>query len=121
MAKKILFVDDETSITGITELFFIRHGYKYLIASSGEEAITTLEQEKSEIGVIFLDLMMPGISGFDVLTYIREHNINIPTIVQSGLTDSKDMKRALDLGATDFMIKPYNKHDLFQYIKGKIE
>ncbi len=116
MTKKILFVDDESSIISITELFFKHQGYSYIIADSGEGAIVALNNQKDNIGIIFLDLMMPGISGFEVLEYMRDNNINIPTIIQSGLSDEAVVKQALDLGAVDFVTKPYTKHTLFKYL-----
>lgn len=115
MTKKVLFVDDEMSVTKVIELFLIHHGYPYVIANSGEEAILALK-EHPDIGIIFLDLMMPGVSGYDVLEYMKNNNINITTVVQSGLSDTGNQSLAFDLGATDFMPKPYNKNDLFEFI-----
>jgi DNA-binding response OmpR family regulator len=117
MTKKILFIDDESSIINITELFFKQQKCDYIIASSGEEAIKELGNEKENIGLVFLDLMMPGISGFEVLEFMRENSINIPTIIQSGLTDDATIKRTVDdLGAVDFITKPYTKQTLFKYV-----
>lgn len=114
--KKILFVDDEQSMVTITEMFFIHNKYQYLIAKSGEEAIEVLKKEKSNIGIIFLDLMMPGLTGNDVLRYIKKQNIDIPTIIQTGLTNPEDLEETVKLGVTEFLYKPYSKRDLFQYI-----
>lgn len=114
--KKILFVDDENSIANITELFLKSQGCNYIMAASGEEAVVALNEQQDNIGIIFLDLMMPGISGFEVLEYMNKNNIHIPTIIQSGLSDETTVRQALDLGAKDFITKPYTKHTLFKYI-----
>lgn len=116
MKNKVLFVDDEKSISNITELFFKQWSYDYIIVSSGEEAKLVINEQEMSLGVIFLDLMMPGISGFEVLEYMKNSNIKIPTIIQSGLSDQVVVQQALDLGAVGFITKPYTKHTLLKYI-----
>lgn len=116
MAGKILFVDDEPSIRSITKFFMKSRGYDCLIAASGQEAIDFLGQDE-KVKIMFLDLMMPGINGFDVLEYIKNKDIKIPIIVQTGVLDKKDIDKALSLGAINYIIKPYDKAALFTLIE----
>jgi two-component system OmpR family response regulator len=112
MRKKILFVDDDPGMLIVGSMFIKSLGYNVLLAKSGEEAINIIKNSKSEIDCIFLDLMMPGLGGFDVLTFMRDSNIIIPVAMQTGLVDDSDIKKAEELGVTDYICKPYTKENI---------
>ena len=124
MNIKILFVDDERGVLTVASLFIKALGYDILLANSGEEAINSLQETGCEIKIIFLDLMMPNIDGLGVLNFMQKKKINIPTIVQTGMLDDISIKEAKELGAVDYITKPYTREDIGflinKYIKENI-
>ena len=120
--KTILFIDDENSSHEMFELIAIKHKNINVIGlHSGMEAINMINNiiQNHKIELILLDLMMPDISGLEVLKFIKsnEHTANIPVIVQSGVSESSiEIKDAIMLGAADSISKPYNYSDLIKKI-----
>lgn len=106
---KIMVVDDEPDVVYIATSILQKAGYETISAYSGEEALQKLEEVKPDL--ITLDIMMPNIDGFDVLKKIREkkETSSIPVIIISVKKDDSDIVRGLELGATDYFTKPYNK------------
>ena len=103
--KKILIIEDDTFLQGLTANKLQAEGFEVNTASNGNEALTELGQNNYD-GII-LDLMLPDISGFEILKQIRsrETNSQIPILIFSNLSDDKDIKMGLDLGATDYLVK----------------
>jgi CheY-like chemotaxis protein len=93
-------------------------GFETVIASSGKMAIEILSNKNIEeqIKIIFLDLTMPEMSGLEVLKWINQNKIKIPTILQTGIEDQREIKKATALGIKDYMIKPYTREQLYQFI-----
>jgi len=121
MTKKILFVDDDQGILIVGNMLLKSLGHEVSLARSGEEAIDIIRNSKSEIDCIFLDLMMPGIGGYDVLTFMRDSHIMIPVVVQTGLINDDDLNTAKELGAIDYICKPYSKEDVRGAITKMVE
>jgi CheY-like chemotaxis protein len=115
---KVLFVDDEVAILEITKLLLSSLGFEAFVANSGKMAIEILadKAKRQQIQIIFLDLTMPEISGLEVLEWINKNNVKIPTILQTGIKDKKEIEKATILGIKDYMIKPYTKEQLYQFI-----
>lgn len=107
--KTILFVDDNPDVLNVGNLILKSLKHKILLANSGRKAIEILNDPKSKIDLIFLDIMMPEINGFDVLEFIKNSNIQIPVVVQTGMLEKSDLDRAEKLGAIDWINKPYVK------------
>lgn len=103
--KKILIIEDDTFLQGLAANKLQSEGFEVNTATNGNEALTRLDQEMYD--AIILDLMLPDISGFDILKQIRsrETNSQIPIIIFSNLSEDKDIKHGLDLGATDYLVK----------------
>jgi DNA-binding response OmpR family regulator len=80
-------------------------GYEIVTASNGEEGMTKISEEG--VGLILLDIILPQFDGFEILKKVREveDTKNLPVIVFSNLSEDKDIKKANDLGANDFMVK----------------
>lgn len=116
--SKILFVDNEVAILKVFKLVLSSMGYETYLASSGHEAIEILSDKakQQEIKIIFLDLEMPDGSGLELLEWINKNNIKIPTILQTGLDDKKEIGKALALGVKDYLIKPYTRTQVHQSI-----
>lgn len=104
MAYKILVADDEAEIRDILRLYLEKDGYEVIEAADGMEAMEVCRQEKPDLAV--LDIMMPGIDGYRVLRNIRE-NSNIPVIILSAKGSDSDKILGLDLGADDYIVKPF--------------
>lgn len=107
----ILIVEDDPFMRRLYERVFRLSGYGIMLAANGEEAITTLETADTKPVLILLDIMMPKLSGFDVLRYIKskKHLKNIPVIVLTNLAEKENAEKALELGAVLFLVK--SQHD----------
>ena len=116
--SKILFVDDEISMLEVTKLLLSSLGFEAYLVSSGKIATEILSDKakQQEIKIIFLDLTMPKMSGLELLEWINKNNIKIPTILQTGIEDKKEIEKAKVLGIKDYVIKPYTKEQLNQLI-----
>ncbi len=104
MGYKILIADDEAEIRDILHLYLEKDGYEIIEAADGLQAMERLKSE--EIDLAILDIMMPGIDGYRVLRNIRENN-NIPVIMLSAKGSDSDKILGLDMGADDYMTKPF--------------
>lgn len=107
----ILLVDDEEINLKILRTILRKGGHQFLEAESGEEALGVLEREN--VDLIILDLMMPGMDGFQTLESIKQNPATafIPVIIASALKDSVAIEKGLDLGANDYFTKPLSDDD----------
>ncbi len=105
MDKKVLVVEDDTLLKDMLGQQLTKEGWQVLHATEGEQAITLSVSEHPD--VILLDLLLPGMSGFDVLSAIKEkeETKDIPVIILSNLGQQEDIDKGVKLGASDFMIK----------------
>jgi two-component system sensor histidine kinase/response regulator len=112
LGSKILIVDDEYGNVYFLKRVFTGEGYKTLTAMNGHEALQILEQTIPD--VILLDIMMPEMTGLEVLEKIKENEAtrDIPVIMVSARTDATDIKLALDMGAIEYLRKPVDEIEL---------
>lgn len=105
MNKKILIVEDDSFLQGLASNKLEKEGFTVWGAANSDEANKVLDTESPD--VVLLDLVLPGTDGFGILKHIREteKTKNIPVVIFSNLSDDSDIKRAKDLGATEFMVK----------------
>ncbi len=101
--KKVLIIDDEKPMARALELKFNLLGFDAKAVNSGEEGLKLIDGEDYDI--ILLDLIMPDIDGFTVLSRLREKEIDTPVIILSNLEHGDDEKKAKEMGAVDFLIK----------------
>ena len=113
--KKILVVEDEDSIRSFIVINLSRAGYEVCEAGSGEDALAVLENE-SGIGVALLDLMLPGIDGFEVCKRIRAKGSKIGIIMLTARTQEVDRVTGLMTGADDYVTKPFSPTELIARI-----
>src|ERR1700730_14509840 len=106
---RILVVDDELEIVRVLRRSLTAHGYTVLVAKSGEEAMSVICHQRPDLMV--LDLGLPGISGLEVCRMVREAS-NIPIIVLSIKDTERDKVEALDLGADDYVAKPFGINEV---------
>jgi len=107
MAVKILVVEDDKFLRELITQKLDREGYEVREAIDGEDGVKKVEEEKPD--VILLDLILPGIDGFEVLAKIKENpdRKDVPVIVLSNLGQKDDIERGLKLGAVEFLIKAH--------------
>ena len=108
--KKILIVDDDLHIGNMLEQLLRREGYEVLRAYSGTEAVLLLDKVRPDL--VLLDLMLPGLSGQQVL----EHLQNLPVIVMSARAGLEDKVNLLQAGAVDYVTKPFHSQELLARI-----
>ncbi len=115
--KTILAIDDEEHILDLIEYNLVTGGYKVLRAESGEEGLQVLED--NQIDLVLLDMMMPGIDGIEVLKRIRSDKKNraVPVIMLTAKSDEISKVIGLELGADDYLGKPFGVHELQARIK----
>lgn len=110
--KKILVVEDEDVIRDFIVINLQRAGYTVTDVSSGEEALEVFEKEHGSFEIALLDVMMPGIDGFEVCQKIRSQNASIGIIMLSAKGQEMDKVRGLMLGADDYITKPFSPSEL---------
>ena len=101
----ILVVEDEPLIMSFLRRGLMAEGHAVATADRGDTALATFSQSQPDI--VVLDLMLPGIDGFDVLAAIRAANPHVPVILLTARGEIADRVRGLDLGATDYVVKPF--------------
>ena len=116
MIPEILVVDDEVNRTLLDMIF--SKDYHVLQAESGEKCIEILEQQVNSISLVLLDVVLPKMDGFDVLTYMNKNHWieDIPVIMMSGADAPEAVKRAYALGAVDFVSKPCDAQIVYQRV-----
>jgi two-component system, OmpR family, KDP operon response regulator KdpE len=117
VSGRILVVDDEVEIRRALKTGLTDHGFEVEAAASGEEALAAAAARRPDI--VLLDLGLPGLDGFAVLTRLREHS-RAAVIVLSVMADERDKVRALDLGADDYLVKPFGLEELLARIRAVI-
>jgi two-component system, OmpR family, KDP operon response regulator KdpE len=110
----ILVVDDEREILRALQRSLTAHGYKVFTAGSGEEAIEAVARHRPDL--LLLDLLLPGISGLEVVRRVRAES-NVPIIVLSVKEAEHDKVEALDLGADDYVAKPFGMNEVLARIR----
>ena len=112
--QKILIVDDDTNIAELISLYLIKECFDTHMVYDGEEALTAFKEFQPNL--ILLDLMLPGIDGYQVCREIRKTS-NVPIIMLSAKGEIFDKVLGLELGADDYMIKPFDSKELVARIK----
>lgn len=112
--KKILVVDDEKSISDIIKFNMVKEGYEVVTAFNGREALEMFEAERPDI--LILDLMLPELDGLEVARTIRKTS-NVPIIVLSAKDSEFDKVIGLEIGADDYMPKPFSNRELQARVK----
>ena len=115
---KVLMVDDESRMRKLVSDFLTRKGYEVIEAGDGEEAIDKFYEDK-DIALIILDVMMPKMNGWDACKEIRK-NSNVPIIMLTAREDEVDKVLGLELGADDYITKPYSMRELTARVKANL-
>jgi DNA-binding response OmpR family regulator len=112
MAKSVLLIDDEASLRNTVSRILTKAGFQIITAASGTEGLQKFSEE--EIGLVYVDMRMPDMSGLDVLRSIRQQDNYVPVIVFSALNDEASFESAMQNGATEYLLKPLKPETLIQ-------
>lgn len=117
--ERILIVEDDKKISRIIELQLNHTGYETLKAFNGREALEILNNTPN-INLILLDIMLPELNGYEVLSYIREQIPDLPVIFLTAKDATEDVVKGLNLGADDYITKPFVFDELLARIKANL-
>ncbi len=117
MESKILVVEDDRTLLEILEYNLIRQGYKVVTAKDGRSALTFARQEKPDL--IVLDVMLPGIDGFEVCRILRKE-FSFPILMLTARTEEVDKIVGLEVGADDYLTKPFSMRELMARVKAML-
>lgn len=115
--NRILICDDERDIVSALKIYLEAEGYSCVCCYSGQEAIEALE--KNDVQLILLDIMMPGMDGIAVINKIREQS-NVPVIFLSAKAEDTDKILGLNMGADDYVTKPFNPVELMARVRSQL-
>ena len=115
MEKKVLIVDDERSIVDILKYNIEKDGTRAICAYDGLEGLSLARSEDPD--VILLDVMLPGMDGFEVCRTLRAEGNNVPIIMITAREDETDKVLGLDLGADDYITKPFSMRELLARVR----
>ncbi len=116
MNKKILIVDDEKTLVKALRFSLEKEGYEIDAAYDGKEAVTKITGAKEPFDLIILDLMLPEMDGFEVCRMVRK-KMDVPIIMLTAKGEDIDKVLGLELGADDYLTKPFNPRELIARIR----
>jgi DNA-binding response OmpR family regulator len=114
MAQKILVVDDEHNIRDLATIYLEKEGFTVESAANGTEALTKFHSVQP--AMVVLDVMMPGLDGFEVCREIRREH-DVPILMLTARSDDVDKIVGLEIGADDYMTKPFNPREMVARVK----
>jgi DNA-binding response OmpR family regulator len=116
MSKKILIAEDEAHVAKIIQFKLEKNGYEVIHKSNGKEVLASIISDKPDL--ILLDVMMPGMNGFDVLKEMQKYPDikDIPTIMVTALGQEADTVKGFDLGVEDYIVKPFRPAELLSRV-----
>lgn len=120
MKEKILVVDDEKDILELIDYNLSKNGYRVKTATTGEEALELIKE--NDYDLIILDLMLPGIDGFDITKIIKadKHKSSIPIVMVTAKSDEADKVAGLEIGADHYVTKPFSPRELLAIVKATL-
>jgi len=114
-SELVLVVDDEPSIVQLTRLYLERDGYRVIEAGDGKSALDAIRRERPAL--VLLDIMLPEIDGLEVCRSLRAEKNQVPVIMVSARDEDIDKILGLELGADDYLTKPFNPRELVARVK----
>lgn len=114
----ILVVDDQSANRRVVSTLLTREGYRVVSAGSGEEALASYDASKPDL--ILLDMMMPGMDGFEVMEALKERGLRVPVVFVTAAHDRDLLLRAFDAGVVDYVTKPFLPEELLARVNAHI-
>lgn len=115
MSKRILVVEDEDAIARLISYNLKKAGFEVLISGDGLEALEKIRSKKPDL--IILDIMLPGMDGYDICRVIRKEDISVPIIMLSARNEEVDKILGLELGGDDYVTKPFSPRELTALVR----
>ena len=115
MNQRLLLVEDETTLSLLLRERLEREGFFVETCTNGEEGLTLAL--KGSFDILLLDIKLPGRNGFDVCRELRRHGLNVPILMLTARGDVKDRVKGLNLGADDYLPKPFEVSELLARIR----
>lgn len=115
---KIMVVDDEVSVTTVLDRILTEEGYQVIVANSGKAALKTLDEIVPDL--IMLDIKMPEMDGYETLDRIKQEYEEVPVIMLTAVPDPVSINKSINLGADDYIRKPFRSAELLARIKVKL-
>ena len=119
MTTKILVVDDDPDLLLLLRVTLAAEDFQSLLARNGEDAIREIQTEVPDL--VLLDIMMPVMDGWQVLRWMTDKGVQTPVIVVSAKASETDVAKALELGAIDYVTKPFDPDQLLQSILSALD
>ncbi|HKN85475.1 MAG TPA: response regulator [Nitrospiraceae bacterium] len=116
--QTILIVEDDEDMVTLLQFLLEREGYQAIVATEGRQA-RTLVETLSPPRLVLLDVMLPYHNGFELVTYIRSKELwrDVPIVMLTADSAERDIVRALDVGASDYVVKPFNPKELMARLR----
>ncbi|MGI8484499.1 MAG: response regulator [Thermomicrobiales bacterium] len=115
----ILVVEDDPTLLSTLAFNLSRQGYRVLTANNGESALKMVATHGSDLDLIMLDVMLPGMNGFQVLRQVRR-NLDVPVLMLSARGEEQDKIDGLELGADDYVVKPFALRELLARVRAAV-
>jgi len=118
----IFVVDDDPDVRELVEYKLLQEGHQVLSAVNGQDALRLIPAAGPGLDLLLLDVMMPGLSGFDVLARLREDAAtrSLPIIMLTAKAQETDAERGFTLGANDYVLKPFSPRDLMSRVNAQL-
>jgi DNA-binding response OmpR family regulator len=110
MGQRVLVVDDDPTVSDVVRRYLEREGLTVELAGDGQQALDAYDAERPDL--VVLDLMLPGIDGLEVCRRLRAHDRSLPVIMLTALGEESDRVLGLELGADDYITKPFSPREL---------
>lgn len=116
--RKVLIVDDDEHIAYLLEYMLQREGYATMLAADGRQAENIIESEPPP-ALVVLDVMLPYLSGIELISKIRSHHewAQVPVLMLTAKSSEQDIVTALDAGANDYVVKPFQPNELLARLR----
>jgi two-component system alkaline phosphatase synthesis response regulator PhoP len=115
--KHILVVEDERHLAMGIKFNLESEGYRVTTVGSGPAALSLIEENEADVDLMILDIMLPGMSGYSVCEALRDHGSDMPILILSARTLSEDRTRGFDVGANQYLSKPFDLDELLSRVK----
>ena len=116
-AKHILVVEDERHLAMGIKFNLEGEGYRVTVAETGPAALDAFQENEADVDLIILDIMLPGMSGYSVCDSLRKQGSDVPILILSARTLSEDRTRGFDVGANQYLSKPFDLDELLSRVK----
>lgn len=110
MGKSVLVVEDDPEIVKLVSLYLKRDGHEVVTANNGSEGLRLVRESRPDL--VILDLMLPGLDGMEICRILRDEGSRVPIIMLTALVQEENLLQGLDLGADDYIPKPFSPKEL---------